>query len=88
MKIREIKDKVNNKSCVYRQKIIAPTNTRMSDWQKQVVCRYFVLGSCKKGEGCAYSHDPDLIPQSTGFAQVNMDEFTGIHMFKYLLDEV
>jgi hypothetical protein len=43
---------------------------RMSDWQKQVVCRYFVLGSCTKGDACAYSHDPNLIPQSTGFEQV------------------
>ncbi|XP_077983434.1 putative E3 ubiquitin-protein ligase makorin-1 [Glandiceps talaboti] len=43
------------------------TNVRPSgsQWTKEVLCRYFMNGVCRAGDGCPYSHDPSAKPAMT-----------------------
>jgi len=42
-----------------------------ASWQKNVICRYFVVGSCQKGSDCSYSHDPELAAAQSSYSQMN-----------------
>jgi len=36
-----------------------------ADWQRKVLCRYYMMGVCQKGEGCPYSHDRSISNKGT-----------------------
>jgi len=42
-----------------------------ASWQKNVICRYFVVGSCQKGSECSYSHDPELAASQAAYSQMS-----------------
>ena len=42
-----------------------PTSSKMSSWQKKVLCRYFMVGACQAGSTCPYSHDRNISNKGT-----------------------
>ena len=35
------------------------------EWQRKVLCRYFMVGACQKGDQCPYSHDKNISKKGT-----------------------
>eukprot|EP00092_Neocalanus_flemingeri_P040322 GFUD01043917.1.p1 GENE.GFUD01043917.1~~GFUD01043917.1.p1 ORF type:complete len:617 (+),score=100.08 GFUD01043917.1:143-1852(+) len=36
-----------------------------SEWQKKVLCRYYMMGVCQRGDDCPYSHDRSISNKGT-----------------------
>lgn len=36
-----------------------------SEWQKKVLCRYYMMGVCQRGDSCPYSHDRSISNKGT-----------------------
>ena len=39
--------------------------TAGAEWQRKVLCRYFMVGACQKGDNCPYSHDKNISKKGT-----------------------
>jgi len=37
----------------------------MAEWQRNVLCRYFMVGACQRGPACPYSHDRNISRKGT-----------------------